>query len=113
MRKSLGLIFAAFIIVCGLSVVSFAQNGNRQRAGVNQRQQNQRERIKEGVKSGELTRNETARLANEQRQINRLEDRFRDSGDGLTNTERARIARQQNQANRHILRQTHDRQDRP
>ena len=113
MRKSLGLIFASFIVICGLSAISFAQNGSRPRGNVNQRQQNQRDRIKGGVQSGELTRKESARLISEQRQINRMEDRLRESGDGLTKKEHIRLAHQQNQANRHIYKQKHDEQDRP
>ena len=111
MRKSLGLIFASFIVICGLSAISFAQNGDRHRGNINQRQQNQRERIKQGVKSGELTGKEAARLAKEQREIQRIEARLRE--DGLTPRERLKLERELNDASRGIYRQKHDEQDRP
>ena len=65
------------------------------------------------MKSGELTARESARIAREQVQINRMEKRFRSSGDGLSNRERVRLQREMNQASRHIYRQKHDRQDYP
>ena len=47
-KKSLGLIFASFIVLCGLSVVSFAQSNHpKHRGNINQRQENQ-QRIRHG-----------------------------------------------------------------
>lgn len=110
--KSLRLAVAATLIIGGLSVVSFAQSKPKTWQ-VNKRQQNQQGRIFKGISSGELTKRETYRLEREQAQINRMEDRFRDSGEGLSNRERVRLAKEQNQASRHIYRQKHDKQDRP
>jgi hypothetical protein len=80
--------------------------------GVNERQENQRDRIRQGVQSGELTGVEAARLRREQAQIKLNEARARQSGGEFTHRERARIQRQLNRSNRHIYRQKHDRQDR-
>jgi hypothetical protein len=80
--------------------------------GVNQRQHNQRERIQQGVKSGELTRRETGRLVEEQRDIRQLERRYKSDGT-LTGAERRDLQHEQNQASRDIYRQKHDQQDRP
>ena len=68
---------------------------------------------KAGFNQVNLRAKESARLISEQRQINRMEDRLRESGDGLTKKEHIRLAHQQNQANRHIYKQKHDEQDRP
>jgi hypothetical protein len=93
---------------------SLSQDTNAQgRSGrsINQRQHNQAVRIRNGVRSGELTARETGRLVREQVQIRRMEDRFRDSGDGLSQRERRRLQHELNQASWHIYRQKHDRQD--
>jgi hypothetical protein len=98
------------VFVCLAFAVTDA---SAQRRGINDRQANQRERLVNGVRSGELTYRETARLAREQAQIRRMESRFRRSGDGLSSRERYRLQRELNQSSRHIYRQKHDRQDYP
>ena len=80
--------------------------------GINERQQNQRERIQQGVQSGELTRVEAARIRNQEAQIRLNEARARQSGGEFTPQERARIQRQLNRESRRIYRQKHDAQDR-
>jgi hypothetical protein len=80
--------------------------------GVNERQQNQRDRIRQGVQSGELTGVEAARLRRQQAQVQLNEARARQSGGEFTTRERARIQRQLNRSSRGIYRQKHDRQDR-
>ncbi len=105
MKINFVILAIALFMLFGLS-----QNTNAQ-GRVNKRQDNQVGRIRNGVKSGDLTARETGRLAREQVQINRMERRFRTSGDGLSNRERVRLEREQNQASRHIYRQRHDDQD--
>ena len=62
-------------VLTGLLGASLAHaDGARLRdPGVNARQHNQRDRIQQGVRSGELTRRETGRLAAEQRDVRQLE----------------------------------------
>jgi CRISPR/Cas system-associated endoribonuclease Cas2 len=79
---------------------------------INERQQNQRERIQQGVRSGELTPVEAARIRNQEAQIRLNEARARQSGGEFTPQERARIQRQLNRESRRIYRQKHDAQDR-
>src|SRR4051812_9605865 len=98
MKKSLGLVFASFILLGGLSAVSLAQTGNSGRhqhhpRNINQRQENQQDRIAQGIKSGELTAREAARLEAQEARINRLEAKLRESGDKLTPKERAKLER--------------------
>ena len=109
MRTILTISFG--VLVCLAFAVSDASA--QRRGNINQRQQNQRERISNGIRSGELTARETARLAREQAHIYRMEARFRRSGDEFTNRERYRLQRELNQSSRHIYRQKHDRQDYP
>jgi hypothetical protein len=107
-RTSLALLVAGVLGVAGLSQ---AEAGVRD-PGVNQRQQHQHQRIKQGVRSGELTRRETRKLAEEQRDIRQLERAYKSDGE-LTRAERADLHHEQNQASRDIHRQKHDAQDRP
>jgi len=98
----------AFFFVLGTSD-GFGQN---HRYGINNREQNQRQRLRQGVKSGELTARESYRLGKEQHQIYKMERRFRSSGDGLSDRERARLEYELTQSSYHIYRQKHDGQDR-
>ena len=79
---------------------------------INRREHRQVRRIVHGVRSGALTRRETARLAAEQARIRVMERRLRRSGDGLSRREYVRLQRALNRSSRHIYRQTHDRQRR-
>lgn len=106
------ILYSAFGVLT-LTFLLSADSAAQRRSGINERQQNQRQRIGQGLRSGELTARETARLAREQVHIQRMENRFRSSGDGLNDRERARLQRELNQSSRHIYRQKHDRQDYP
>ena len=75
------------------------------------RQVRQQERIREGVRSGELTRGEAARLELRHRQIGREIRRDRAlNGGHLTPGEKARVERQQNRLSERIFVQKHDAQ---
>jgi len=80
--------------------------------GVDQRQENQRERIQQGVASGELTRRETANAVHDQRHIRRAERRAKSDG-VVTGRESARLHHKENKASRQLRRNKHDAQDRP
>ena len=71
----------------------------------------QRQRIKEGVRSGELTPREAKRLRAEQRMIRREERAYYADG-YLSRGERRALYRDLRDANRHIYNQTHDAQTR-
>lgn len=79
---------------------------------IDQRQENQRSRIHQGVASGELTRRETAHAVRDQRHIHRMERRAKADGT-VTCRERTRIHREQNRANRSLRHNKHDAQARP
>jgi hypothetical protein len=98
--------------VLGVVGASQADTSRTRDPGVNQRQHNQRERIQQGVKSGELTRRETGRLAEEQRDVRQLERAYKSDGT-LTGAERRDLQHEQNQASHDIYRQKHDDQERP
>lgn len=106
---------AAVLTLAGVLAVVSASHADTRRTrdpGVNARQHHQRERIQQGVASGELTRREAARVREEQRDVRQLEHAYKSDGT-LTAAERADLHREQNQASRDIYRQKHDEQDRP
>lgn len=80
--------------------------------GVDHRQKNQRQRIQQGVVSGELTRNEAADARQNQRHVRRVERRAEADG-VVTSKERAKLHHKQNKASRQLRRDNHDGQDRP
>ncbi len=97
------------IAVASLFAVSLPAMADRD-PGVNKRQHKQTHRIKDGVKSGELTKREAHGLAHEQRDIRQLEREYKADGD-LTKDERKDLHQELNQANRHIYKQKHDAQE--
>ncbi len=70
-------------------------------------QAQQQQRIREGVRSGQLTRHEAMRLEEEQEQISRLIRRARMDGH-VDRHERHEIERAQDTASRHIYAEKHD-----
>ena len=76
---------------------------------INQRKENQQDRIAQGVKSGQLTPGETARLEHQEAGINKEERGMRAQDNGhLTNADRKVLHRQQNQESRRIYREKHN-----
>ena len=78
---------------------------------IKQHGKNQHHRIKQGVKSGELTRRETRNLAKDQREI-RGEVKDAKSDGNVTRHERKEIRKDQKQESRKIYRKKHNRRDR-
>lgn len=74
---------------------------------VNQRQHHQRQRIQQGVRSGELTREEVRGLREDQRDIHQQERAYKSDGT-LTRGERRDLHRELNQASRGIHEEKHD-----
>ena len=104
MKKIIGLLFAALLMVGGFSMQASAQTN------VNQRQRNQQRRIYRGLRSGQLNGREAARLERAERNTNRMERRYRRSGGGLSYRERVRLQNRLNRNSSRIYRQKHDRQ---
>ena len=107
MFKKIAIAAAALISVSGVLATNAAAGTPR----LDQRQQHQAERIRQGVRSGELTRPETRRLVHGQREL-RQDERIAKSDGVVTARERARLQHEANQQSRRIYRQKHDAQDR-
>jgi hypothetical protein len=83
-----------------------AHYGNNE---VGQRRENQQDRIAQGIRSGQLTAGETAKLENQQRGMNgEIAADRKANGGKLTAGEKSQINRQQNQASRNIYRKKHN-----
>ena len=105
MRRFVSIALLSLFVLCA-SAVSFAAG-----RGIDGREHRQQYRIREGVRSGELTRRETERLEAQQARI-RVDERFARADGHISPRERARLDREQDRASRDIYRQKHDRQDR-
>lgn len=77
--------------------------------GVDKRQANQQQRIEQGVKSGELTTKEAARLEKGQERVQAMEDKAKADGK-VTAKERERLQHAESQQSQKIYREKHDRQ---
>src|SRR5580700_8663946 len=74
-----------------------------------QRKENQQDRIAQGVKSGQLTAGETAKLEKQQQGINREEAGMREANGGkLTGADKKALNQQQNRASRNIYNKKHN-----
>jgi predicted transglutaminase-like cysteine proteinase len=78
-------------------------------ATINQRKENQQDRIANGVKSGELNPRETANLESKEAGLNTEEHNMRADENGkLTAADRAKLTRQQNQLSKQIYAKKHN-----
>jgi hypothetical protein len=114
MKKTLFKLVIAAVMVAGIIPMTGLAQGYRygRSNNINRRQDYQRARIRQGIRSGELTRGEAGRLINQQRRIESYERRSRLDGGGLSYRERQRLDRMLDRSNRDIYRQKTDRQDR-
>jgi hypothetical protein len=96
---------SAFLIATAM-VPAFAQ---QDAPTINQRKENQQDRIAQGVQSGQLTAGETRNLESKETALNREEHGMRAADDGhLTAGDRATLNRQQNRLSRQIYDKKHN-----
>jgi hypothetical protein len=81
---------------------------------VGQRRENQQDRIAQGIKSGQLTAGETAKLENQQKGINQqvAADRAANGGK-LTTGEKKQVNKEQNAASKNIYNKKHNAKAQP
>ncbi len=88
-----------------------AHYGNNQ---VGQRRENQQDRIAQGIKSGQLTAGETAKLENQQKGINQQVAADRSANGGkLTQGEKKQVNKEQNNASKNIYNKKHNANTQP
>src|SRR5579864_1604852 len=104
------------IVLCStalaaLMLPAMAQNSNTTNppATINQRKENQQDRIANGVASGQLTAGETANLERKESNVNKEENLMRSENNGkLTGADRKAINQQQNQLSNQIYQDKHN-----
>jgi hypothetical protein len=106
-KSAVVLMVAALAAQASLSALAAERD-----PGVNHRQHRQEHRIEQGVRSGELTRQEAKTLRKEQRNIRR-EERAAKLDGKLTRAERKDLHRDLNRASKDIDREKHDGDKRP
>jgi hypothetical protein len=100
----MGRVFIAALLTLTMTAPVFA---NPKSPGVDRREHRQKQRIKEGVRSGQLTRQEARGLAKEQRQI-RAKEREMKSDGVLTPQERQELHQDLNESSQQIFQEKHD-----
>lgn len=106
MKKSLATAMCVGTVVTIFATAAFA--GPARDPRIHQREINQRNRIDQGIVSGELTPVEARILEAEQAKIRHDELRMKSDG-RITPAERARLTMEQNRASRDIYRLKHNR----
>jgi len=113
MKTTISLLLASLTLIAGQA---YAEQGTRHQRprdpGVNQRQHNQEQRVKQGVRSGQLTKEETKELRTERRAI-RQEERAYKSDGKLTKEERKDLHQDMNDLSKDIYQEKHDADVRP
>lgn len=100
------LVGSAFLTVTLMSQSAIANSNS---AWIDSKQTNQKHKIYQGFKSGELTARETWRLGQQQKDIYQKERRFKADGD-FTRRERAKIHLDMAKSSKSIYQQKHDEQ---
>jgi hypothetical protein len=99
----------AAILAAPAMMVAQTPTPGRNDHNINQRKNDQQQRIGNGVRSGQLTPGETGHLERQERGINREERGMRAQDNGhLTAQDRRTIHHQQNQESRRIYRDKHN-----
>ena len=103
MKRTVMMLMLASLMV-GFAAVASAQTASRR---IDRREMRQEYRIRQGVRSGQLTRGEAMRLRGGERHIRRME--WRAKADGrFGRWERGRVWRAENRESRRIWRLKHN-----
>jgi hypothetical protein len=99
-----------FLTMIAATLMIQAQTTPDQKPGkIQQRKENQQDRIANGVKNGSLTPHETANLENKESKLNKETRADRKANGGnLTNNEKKQVNRQQNRLSQDIYRDKHN-----
>ena len=103
------LLLAGVVTLSPIAVFAQTTSTGATKPTINQRKENQQDRIAGGVKSGQVTPGETSRLEHQEAGINREEHGMRAQDNGkLTKQDRRTLTQQQNQESRRIYRDKHN-----
>lgn len=108
---AISLILLSSLFILETSETTWAEEPNGARR-VRTRQHLQKERISQGVESGELNRGEARKLRRQQRRIRRAKRRALKDDGTIDADEAKRLERKQDRANRNIYRKKHNKRKR-
>ena len=95
------------LVIITLGVLSVVTSAQEKTPVINKREVKQNQRIREGVKTGQLTKREAKYLHQEQKEIRNSKRSAKQDGK-VTKGERKMIKAEQNQANKDIYRLKHN-----
>src|SRR5262245_41189391 len=102
--KKLHMLACAIVAVIGFSSIGYAQTKTRR---VDHREQNQQNRVANGLKNGSITSGEAAKIERDEQKIQR--DEAKAKADGVvTAREKAKLNRELNHTSREIHRDKHN-----
>lgn len=102
-------VYAVAALAVSMSFSCAAASAQATSASIEQRKDNQQQRIGSGVKSGQLTPHETANLERREGAINREERNMRKADNGhLTAADKAALTNRQNRVSKSIYKDKHN-----
>lgn len=110
MNTTLSLLLSALAMMTSQAYAD--QDPRPHDAGVNARQHRQQHRVKQGVRSGQLTQDEVKSLRDERRNIRQEEHAYKADGK-LTRDERKDLQQDLNSLSKDIYNEKHDGEQRP
>jgi hypothetical protein len=100
---------AATLLVAGVAYAQDATPPEHPRGEINQRIENQKDRIQAGVADDQLTKREVARVERHDKEIHAQEKKDRqENGGNLTNKEKRQLNRELDRNSREIARERHN-----
>lgn len=99
------------LFVLGFFAVFSTESYGQITPGADKRQQNQKVRVKRGVKSGEITKREAKSIRYSTKSAKKYEAKAKSDGK-VTWKERARLKNKENKSSRKIYRTKHNKRDR-
>lgn len=107
--KAMFLAAAVALSPLAVSAQTASPSTTGPKPNINQRKENQQDRIGQGVKSGQLTAGETSHLEHQEAGVNKEKRGMRAQDNGhLTRQDRRTLRSQQNQESRRIYRDKHN-----
>jgi hypothetical protein len=101
-------------IVLSMTIGALLASAAPQDNTIQQRKENQQQRIGNGVKNGSLTAGETAHLENKESKLNQeIRTDRKQNGGNLTNNEKKQVNQQQNKLSNQIYRDKHNGKTQP
>ncbi|GEM_PF-728170 len=112
--KRISLIMMALVMVGAMGTLSPSAEAHRRRSEINRREHHQMGRIREGVKSGELTKDEAKGLRQDEKNIHKeVREERKENGGHLTAEERKEVNQKLDQESKKIYEEKHNEMERP